>query len=366
MNSYEVLFALVRASVVSDVPSIPSDVEVDWDEIMDLSVSHGLLAIAYDAIGHLDKEHQPSRQQRINWALSAQEIWNRYAHQKKVLSHIIAICEQHNIRLLLLKGVGLSHLYPKPESRPSGDIDFFLFEDFEKGNMLFSFGKVFFDKKHAEFDFEGVHLENHLTPLDTDTPHRRKIQSYLESTYSQALRTDDGYYLLEPTAGFVYLLAHTIRHLTFSSLVPIRNLIDLWLYLNHYQSSISPSRLFKVLDDLDMDRAHEVLLYVAESLLKCEFPQYHQGKVQESDVRVLVEMIKEGNITICGTASLSYWSQLTKYFQRYEQLKNLMPYFSISKVRCFLGIVRYQVVYGLKRFLHIPNGRRLLSVHFDK
>ena len=36
MNSYEVLFALVRASVVSDVPSIPSDVEVDWDEIMDL------------------------------------------------------------------------------------------------------------------------------------------------------------------------------------------------------------------------------------------------------------------------------------------------------------------------------------------
>ena len=94
---------------------------------------------------------------------------------------MVEVCRQNGIRLLLMKGHGLSELYPKPQSRPSGDIDIYLFDDYEKGNFLFGDGVNSFNKKHASYDYHGVHIENHKMPLDTDTKLEREIGAYLQS-----------------------------------------------------------------------------------------------------------------------------------------------------------------------------------------
>ncbi len=93
---------------------MPVDVEVDWDGLMDVSKSQGFIAWVWDGICRLPVEQQPPRQYRINWGMSAQEIWDRYEKQKKVLAEMVEICNHNNMRLLLMKGIGLSELYPKP------------------------------------------------------------------------------------------------------------------------------------------------------------------------------------------------------------------------------------------------------------
>ena len=114
MRQTEVLLELLRAAVLDQQPSIPKEVVIDWDALMDNASSHNVLAWVWDSVCKLPVEQQPPRQQRINWGLSAQEIWDAYFYQKKVLNEMLVACQKNNIRLLLLKGIGVSAIYPKP------------------------------------------------------------------------------------------------------------------------------------------------------------------------------------------------------------------------------------------------------------
>lgn len=63
----------------------------------------------------------------------------------------------------LLKGLGLSIYYPRPEHRECGDIDLWL-DNCDKGNRLIEeLGiKINYDsEKHAVFHYKGVMVENH-------------------------------------------------------------------------------------------------------------------------------------------------------------------------------------------------------------
>ena len=101
-----VMLEFVRAAVLEREPSVPQDIEIDWDVLMDMSAEQGLLAWVWDGICKLPTELQPPRQQRINWGLSVQGIWGSYDNQKSVLKELVVVCKQNNMRLLLLKGVG--------------------------------------------------------------------------------------------------------------------------------------------------------------------------------------------------------------------------------------------------------------------
>lgn len=76
------MYELVRAAVLDKVPAIPNDVSIDWDKLMDLSQEQRLIAWVGDGVCKLPPEQQPPRQYRINWGLSAHEIWDRYELQK--------------------------------------------------------------------------------------------------------------------------------------------------------------------------------------------------------------------------------------------------------------------------------------------
>lgn len=95
-----IMFEFVRAAVLGRNPMISPNEVIDWDKLMDISTKQGLIAWVWDGICKLPQEQQPPRQQRINWGLSAQEIWQRYVQQKEVLAEIIGICNQNHIRLL--------------------------------------------------------------------------------------------------------------------------------------------------------------------------------------------------------------------------------------------------------------------------
>jgi len=62
--------------------------------------------------------------------------------EKKYDRHLLAIdklasfYKQNGIRMMLLKGFGLSQYWPKPKHRPSGDMDIYLFGNCKKADNL--------------------------------------------------------------------------------------------------------------------------------------------------------------------------------------------------------------------------------------
>lgn len=275
----EVMLEFVRAAVLDRNPVISQHIVIDWDNLMDIAVEQELVALVWDGICKLPKESQPPRQQRINWGLSAQSIWDDYKKKKDILSSLIEVCDQNNIRLLLLKGNGLSMLYPNPQSRMSGDIDIFLFEDFQKGNILFTGKRIHERSKHSTFIIDGVSIENHRNFLEPNTAQKRKIIKYIRSTLKDVQKTQDGYYILSPLANLVFLTFHTLKHFHGGKQIPIRNIIDFYLFLKHNREDLPPERCRDVLSQIDLVGSFSFLVCLSELILKNNISDYHLSEI---------------------------------------------------------------------------------------
>ena len=188
----EIMLELVQAGIFNKKPVISKGAEIDWDKLMDISMNQGLLSWVWEGICKLPTEQQPGRPYRINWGLSVQTLQEQYEKNESVLKKMIDICNNNDMKLLLLKGIGLSKLYTNPSSRPSSDIDIFLFEDYEKGNQLLFNNQGYLGGKHFITAFDGVQVENHLWLIDMCTSIQRKVEKYLKSTINTCEKTEDG------------------------------------------------------------------------------------------------------------------------------------------------------------------------------
>lgn len=271
----EIMLEFVRSAVLERDPVIPQGPQMDWDKLMDVAVEQELIALVWDGICKLPKGSRPPRQQCINWGLSAQSIWEDYNKKKRTLSNMIEVCNQNNIRLLLLKGIGLSMLYPNPQSRMSGDIDIFLFEDYQKGNILFTGERIHERSKHSTFVINGVCIENHRNFLEPNTAQKRKIIKYIRSTLNDVKKTQDGYYILSPLSNLVFLTFHTLKHFHGGKQIPIRNIIDFYLFLEHYREDLPIERCRDVLNRLKLTDSFSFLVCLSELILKINIADFH-------------------------------------------------------------------------------------------
>ena len=256
MNQTEVLLEFLRAGVLDRSPNIQHIESIDWERLLVQSGKQGVIGWVWDGICKLPISQQPPRQQRINWGLSAQEIWSNYQKHCEVLKTMITLCNENNIRLLLLKGIGLSKLYPKPQSRPCGDIDIYLFDDYYKGNKVFTGHDVERIDKHATFVFNNVLVENHYYFLEPNTRQMRSINRYLESTLNDVCLTEGGYYTFSSIADFVFLTMHTLKHFRETKMVQYRNVMDFG----------------------------EMLIYLSEKILGIDLKEYYFHQIPIDDV----------------------------------------------------------------------------------
>lgn len=347
-----VMLELLRSAVLDRDPVLDPNVNVDWDDLMERASKQGILAWVYDGICRLPKEQQPPRQQRINWALSAQEIWDRYYKQKDVLADMVRVCDENDMRMLLLKGIGLAELYPKPESRPSGDIDVCFFDDFEKGNELFAEGEHEFNNKHEGFDYKGVHVENHLKILDTDTPERIAIYNYIEPYIKHSEITHDGYYRLPVIAEILYLLTHLYRHYTPTTPVPLRSFIDVVLYLNCHKEEISINELQKGLRTCKLDHLFDIIVLLSSRLLDINLNEFYTHSVGEDFIDKLWQQMVSGKDSLFCLFECS--GTLRFLSKQYRINRKLSYYLGWRRVGYDVAIIRALAVPKLKHFLGIP------------
>ncbi len=351
MSLFITMLEFVRAAVLMRNPVIPRGVAIDWDKLMDLSSEQGLLAWVWDGVSKLPLEEQPPRQQRINWGLSVQEITDAYEHQKSVLKEIVKICEQNDIRVLLLKGICLSEMYPKPELRPSGDIDFYLFGSYQKGNELLSGGRYEETAKRAGFNYKGVHLENHNLFLTPDTAINIKVDSFLKENCHKSFSTPNGYFVFDPINELVFQAMHIVAHLKdFNNGPSLRMIIDFGITLRHYSQSIVPNQLKSQLSRLNILPLFCLFMYTSERILGTKYSEFHWVGIPSKCVSAVLQLALMREVNATPISEKPFADRICIYFRRSSSMKKLWKYLPISKWRYLQIIIRIETSSIIRSF----------------
>lgn len=354
-----IALALVRLGLFSNQPDTKVLCDTDWDYLLDFASTHGLVGLVWDGICKLPINLQPERNKKINWALSAEEIADRYQTQQAVLARIIDSCNQNGLRCLLLKGVGIAHLYPNPPARPSGDIDVFFFDDFDKANTLFAPNGYDFDGREASFDFCGVSVENHAVMIYEKSRKEKVVEAFLMSTLDDTRKENSGYYRLSPVAEVIYLMMHTLTHLYSPTYpLPLRSIIDFGICLKANRACLDFDQLLLMLKKLRLTKSFQLLVSLSEYVLDIQFSEFHYLHVPTVDVNRTFEFIATKAISHKIPANIPFGQQLKLQLARRKQFRWLNPYLPYSRFELLFNFVYHQLLVATKKMLHIPENIR--------
>ena len=109
-------------------PTITESSSVDWVAIQDLATQHGLSAVVLDGIEKLTDQQRPPKVFLLQWiGETLQGYEYRYELYQRTISEMAGFYNSHGFKMMVLKGYACSLDWPKPEHRPCGDIDIWLF-----------------------------------------------------------------------------------------------------------------------------------------------------------------------------------------------------------------------------------------------
>ena len=248
-----------------------------WERIYRMAADHGLSAVVWDGICRLPAAQQPPRETRIRWALSAEKLEERYLHQQQTASKLAARFSEEGLRMLLLKGLGLSCDYPLPEHRECGDIDIYLYGQSDKGDrVMHEIGAhLYFDvPKHSEYVWDGVLIENHRTILNV---RRNRTERELNAVLVRLLEKEGTHGLAPgiqaPRATFnaIFLIRHAAVHFQKEGIV-LRHLCDWACFLTRHWDEIDHALFRTAMEDYRMDRFADLMTAAAVEYLGAEVP----------------------------------------------------------------------------------------------
>ena len=252
------LFSLLRHAIWRNRDGERMDFDLttqEWQRLIENAASMGVLAIAFDALPKGEALPGLSKELMIRWGLSVQRLDDRNRRQREALRELINTFRENQIEVLLLKGLGLAENYPLPAHRECGDLDIYLFGDYEKGNQVIEALGIEVNKegtKHSHFFFKGIPVENHLSFLDVSFSQTNKnLEAHLhrilkEQGYETMMIDDIAVRIPPPDFTSLFLTRHNITHFLASGLV-LRHFCDLSLFFSRNAYAINFEVFYKIL-----------------------------------------------------------------------------------------------------------------------
>lgn len=233
-HSVQTLFQLLRIALGKEEPiSLPNDVE--WQDVYNLSLQHGVGAIACDGLLTI-QDNAINEELKYKWMGQSMVIENKAKARWRALCQLADLFEQHGIKTYVLKGFSYASFYPNPFHRPSSDLDICLLGDFEKGNQVVE--KVGIDvnrseSKHSHFTFNGVHVENHQFCVGVKGSKVDKaIDLFLKSLLETSECTLGNTNVIKPNWLFnaFFFMCHARTHFLIEEGITLKNVCD-WALL---------------------------------------------------------------------------------------------------------------------------------------
>lgn len=301
--------------------------DIDWHSVYALALRQGITAILLDAISKLPNEARPSKPMLLQWIGQATMMERMYAKHRGLISSLAELYGQQGIRMLLLKGYGCSLCYPKPEHRPTGDIDVYLFGKKDEADDLVEkcLGiKVHREyHKHSTYNYGGVEVENHAKFID-DVSHKSNIR--FESILMAVLDKEeclkspiDNVLIPSPTFNALFLLRHTGEHFA-SNEITLRQVLDVGTFFQRCHSKIDWALVFKVYKKERMLRFFNAIATICVEYLGIDATCFASDNKQysyQSDItladRILSDIFEKKDVLPMSTAGIDTIGKKLKY-----------------------------------------------------
>lgn len=295
------LLALLRSAIHQqevETTYFQRATEHDWLECYLLALHQGVLSLSWDGVHRLPSNCPPPLNVKLSWALREMEQREKYREQCLTLTTLTQHLAQYGISTMVLKGVGLSRLYPIPSHRESGDIDIYTYSadklrmsDAEANRLadeiILQQGAIMDDlpsKKHSKFGVYGATIENHRMFLHVaECQATIKAEQWLQRHIStNTVDLLDGECHIEvPSAAFdsVFIPLHAAQH--YGMGISLKHLCD-WAILIKQKGLTVPSDL----DDKYFKQVVTALTLLCNQHLGLSIPV-------EADHRLANDMMQE-------------------------------------------------------------------------
>jgi len=263
------MLALTKAALHGTIPDEHLFInigEMEWNELFEQLCAQGVMALSFDGAMRLPKELQPPLSVKLRWIASVEAVEKRYRRLRETAEKLFVYFRENNIKMLLFKGIALSRFYPTPARREFGDIDIFLCGKQEEGNALLeriADKKPHFSKKHTNFHYNGILIENHHTLLSHNEYFKifryskvleKRLMMILNETgvmdetfFAGSGRTDETMLFPSPDFDALFLTLHLLVH--FSNKIVLRQLCDLTILFTACKGEIDFAAYRNVLSE---------------------------------------------------------------------------------------------------------------------
>lgn len=311
LRNIKVVFELIRKAFdYSYSCQFPKGIK--WADVIEVASCQGILGICFQSIELLPVNQRPDMDNLMNCLGQVEHIKAKYQNHEKVVRMLAQFYKLHGIKMLVLKGYGLSKNYPVPEHRPTGDIDIFLYGKIDEADKLVEREKgVKVDRDnphHSVFTVKGVTIENHRTLLDQ---HNHKSNIRLEQLYAELIAEDEGVqigdniYTPSATLNAIYLLRHAGEHFATEE-ITLRHVMDLGTFFQKHNQDIDWKRVLKVYKDECLSDFYNAIATICVRDFgmdaKCFNGYKHDRELAD---RVLEDIFKENEKLPMSTVGIS-------------------------------------------------------------
>ena len=188
-----ILVSLGKESQFEKIPSA-----ADWAMLFRRAKFQTMLGVLYQGLIRLPDEQLPPEHIKKEWSRLAGRIEDIHALHEKRVKEMEGLFRKLGLRGCILKGTGLSHLYPKPSARQSGDIDVWVEGThrsiLKKLQSRYNVWNVLYQECKVDF-FDDVIVEVHFHPSKMYNPFcNARLQRWLEANgpFSGSAGSKDG------------------------------------------------------------------------------------------------------------------------------------------------------------------------------
>lgn len=257
-NTY---FSFLRHAFGTNTEAIDLSVlaRQDWQVLVDMSFNQGVAAIMVDGLGlmvrdcpnlELEIDKPELEDLKYEWFEACFENEQSYEEHLKAIDKLATLYNNQSIKMLLLKGYGLSLNYPVPNHRPSGDIDVYLYQYGSFGDQMvqkFLGCKVKQNEdKHSVFQVDGISVENHARFVDDSIhPSLCGLNDFFVAEAQKAVEHQVGSaHILLPSVMFnaLFVPFHCACHF-FRGEANVRQLCDWACFVKRYGAEVDWDRV---------------------------------------------------------------------------------------------------------------------------
>lgn len=331
-DNQRAFFVLVRAGIGHGTNALPKS--IDWESVRDIAAKQGLVAVAFDGLNCLSENDNAKPLPltvKLRWMGEVlQGYEQRYQLYKQAIAQLARFYNSKGYRMMLLKGLACGMDWPRPEHRPYGDIDIWLFgcQQAADKEMVSSLTGVesatprhnssklgsthssnadfrILDSSfridnshhhHSVFKWQGFTVENHFDFMNV---HHHKSNAEIEKTFKDLANDDSRFiqiegekvYLPSPNLNALFLLRHAMAHFA-AEQITIRHLLDWAFFVKAHKKEVDWDWLDRLLDGFGMMPMYQIINAICVEDLGFDAALFTNTKCDsELKERVLMEIL---------------------------------------------------------------------------